>query len=135
MLASRKLASILWTILLGFLLSSCASTIPADLEKLVRVFNVQQTGGETLPRKVEGCDPLGVVVASAPTPEEANVTTLSDPRVLLETIRARAHNKGADTAFVSIATGIHDSPGQQALGSPIRDSTIERGYFEAKLSR
>jgi len=88
-------------------------------------------------------------VASAPAPEAANVTTLTDPTGLLETIRARAHRKGADTAFVSIATGVvtnpsrpggplstvavsdgsslratifhcGDSPGPQALGSPIR---------------
>lgn len=149
MLASRKPVSILWAIPLGFLLSSCASTPPADLEKSVRVFNIYKTGGEVLPREVEGCESLGVVVASSPLPEAANVTTLTDPKMLLETIRARAHRKDADTAFVSIANGISvnpsgsggpvssgaisdgrslratifrcgDSPGPQAFGSPIR---------------
>jgi hypothetical protein len=149
MLANRKPVSILWIVPLGLLLSSCASTPPADLEKLVRVFNVHRAGGEALPREIEGCEPLGVVVASAPAPEAANVTTLTDPTGLVETIRARAHRKGADTAFVFIATGVvsnpsrpggplstvtvsdgnslratifrcGDSPGPQALGSPIR---------------
>lgn len=149
MLTSRKPVSVLWIVPLGFLLSSCASTPPADLKKLVRVFNVYQSGGEALPREVEGCEPLGVVVASAPASDPAYGKTLMDPAGLVETIRARAHGKGADTAFVALATGIvsnpsrpggplatvtvsdgsslratifrcGDSPGPQALGSPIR---------------
>ena len=132
MLASRKPVSIFWIVPLGFLLSSCASTAPADLEKLVRVFNVHQTGGEVIPREVEGCESLGVVVASAPTPDEASAITLSDPRMLLETIRARAHNKGADTAFVSIATGILSNPGS---GGVLSSGTVSDGRLRATIFR
>lgn len=122
MLASRKPVSALGTISLVSLLSSCASTPSAELEKLVRVFNVHQTGGEALPREVEGCETLGVVVASSPTPEAANVTTLADPKMLLETIRARAHRKGADTAFVSIATESLTDP--RGSGGPVSSGTV-----------
>jgi len=106
----RNLASTLWTVSLGLLLCSCASTAPADLYKVVRVYNVYRVGGEELPRKIEGCEYVDVVVATAPNPDEANSATFSDPMVLLETIRARAHSKGADTAFVSIATPIVKNP-------------------------
>jgi len=41
---------------------------PADLESLVRVFNVYQTGREALPGKVEGCEHLGGVTAAATAP-------------------------------------------------------------------
>lgn len=94
----------LGALLLSTLLGACASAPPADLENLVRVFNVYRSGGEALPREVEGCEPLGSVTASTPAPE-LNSTVISNPSELLETIRSRAHRKGADTAFVSIASG------------------------------
>ena len=106
MLVRRNLVPTLWTVSLGLLLCSCASTAPADLDKAVRVYNVYRIGGEVLPRKVEGCEYVDVVVASTLNPDEAKGVTLSDPKVLLETVRVRAHGKGADTAFVSIAAPI-----------------------------
>lgn len=140
LLANRRPASCLGALLLGTVLCSCASTPPADLENLVRVFNVFQGGGEALPREVEGCEFLGSVSASTPAPE-LNSTVISNPRELLETIRSRAHRKGADTAFVSLASGAvkqqefgvdqgrslratifrcGDSTVPQTLGSPVR---------------
>lgn len=138
--ADRRPASFLGALFLSALLCSCASTSSAELEKQVRVFNVFRTGGEALPRAVEGCEFLGSVHASTPAPE-LNSTVFSNPRELVETIRARAHRKGADTAFVSFASGaasqqvlgtdqgraLHstvfrcgDSPVPQTLGSPVR---------------
>lgn len=121
--------------LLGLLLSSCASSpAPADLETLVRVFNVHQTGQEALPREVEGCDYLGGVSASIMAPEAGSIT-FTDPKPLLEVIRSRAHRKGADTAFVSMEPGrlrsdgsalratvfrCGDSTGPQTVGSLVR---------------
>jgi hypothetical protein len=122
MTTRRNSVPIFWSVLLGFLLSSCASTAPADLEKLVRVFNVYRIGGEELPRKVDGCEYVDVVSASAPTLERDNSITLSDPKVILETIRARAHSKGADTAFVSIATPIVKNP--NGLVGPLAPGTV-----------
>ena len=114
MLVRRNLAPTLWTVSLGLLLCSCASTAPADLDKVVRVYNVYRVGGEVLPRKIEGCEYVDVVVASTLNPDEAKGVTLSDPNLLLETIRARAHGKGADTAFVSIANPILKNPNRSA---------------------
>ena len=132
--------SFLGALLLGAVLGSCASAPPADLENLVHVFNVYRTGGESLPREVEGCESLGSVTASAPAPE-LNSTVMSNPRELVETIRSRAHRKGADTAFVSIASGVAnqqtagvdqgrtlratifrcgDSTAPETLGTPVR---------------
>ena len=127
---------LLSTLLLGLLLASCASTAPADLENALRVFNVYQAGGEALPRKVEECEFLGSVSASAPIAEAgSNSVTLSNPKVLLETIRSRAHRKGADTALVSFDPGglqsqdptlratifrCGDSPAPQKLGFLVR---------------
>lgn len=95
-----------------FALGSCASAPPTDLANTVRVFNVFQDGGEAPPREVEGCESLGSVSASTPSPELSG-TVLSNPGELLETIRLRAHRKGADTAFISLASGV---VAQQELG-------------------
>lgn len=130
MLSSLRPCAFLLTLLL---LCSCASTpTPADLESLVQVFNVHQTGAEALPREVEGCEYLGNVLASAPVLENQSVS-FSNPRALLETIRSRAHKKGADTAFVSLSGRLSqdrslraaifrcgDSTRPQAVGSPVR---------------
>jgi hypothetical protein len=134
-LTSRSPTSPLLVILLGILLSSCASSpTPADLENLVHVFNVYQTGQEALPREVEGCEYLGGVSASIMAPEAGSVAFV-DPKPLLEVIRSRAHWKGADTAFVSMEPGrlrsdgsalratvfrCGDSTGPQTVGSPVR---------------
>lgn len=128
------------TLLLGLLLCSCASTPPAGPEKEVSVFNVFRKGGEVPPREVEGCEFLGSVSASAPAPELGS-TVISNPKELLETIKSRARRKGADTAFVSLASGAvlqqelgqdqgrtlratafrcGDSTVPQTLGSPVR---------------
>ena len=90
----------------AFGLVSCASAPPSeDLKNAVRVFNVFQDGGEALPREVEGCEFLGSVSASTPSAGMTS-TVYSDPSELLETIRSRAHRKGADTAFISLASGV-----------------------------
>jgi hypothetical protein len=123
MLVRRNLVPTLWTVSLGLLLCSCASTAPADLDKVVRVYNVYRVGGEVLPRKVEGCEYVDAVVASAPSPDEAKGVTLFDPKLLLETIRARAHGKGADTAFVSIAGPILKNPNRSA-GPLVSETTV-----------
>ena len=112
-LRSQRLVTPLLALFLGAVLCSCASTPPVDLEKEVRVFNVFRVGGEVPPREVEGCEFLGSVSASAPAPELGS-TVYSDPKELLETIRSRAHRKGADTAFVSLASGVVK---QQELGT------------------
>ena len=135
MLSTRKVIPRLSAALLCILLGSCASsTAPADLEKLVRVFNVHQTGGEALPRQVEGCEYLGGVSASILVPEGGSIA-FADPKPLLETIRSRAYRKNADTAFVSMEPGrlradggslratifrCGDSTGPQAMGSLVR---------------
>jgi hypothetical protein len=49
--------------------------------------------------------------------------TLSDPTLLLETVRARAHGKGADTAFVSIATPILKNP-NRSVGPLVSATTV-----------
>ena len=91
-------------LLFGPLLWSCASTPPVDLKAAVRVLNVYRTGQEALPRQVAGCEFLGTASASVPEAQANSITTgFYDPTPLLETIRSRAHRKGADTAFVSIA--------------------------------
>lgn len=139
MLARRGPVSFLWIALLGVLLGSCASSaVPADIENLVRVFNVYQTGGEALPREVEDCEYLGSVSASAPTSQGGSMV-FTDPKILLETIRSRAYRKGADTAFVSVEPRLlqynestlratvfrcGDSMGPQKVGSPIRRDPI-----------
>lgn len=120
-------------LLTGALLSSCASAPAADLAA-VRVFNVHQNGGEAVPQDIEGCEALGSVSASAPSPEMGSVTFV-DPKSLIETIRARALRKGADTAFVALEPGslqggrstlratifrCGDSTVPQTLGSPVR---------------
>lgn len=110
---SRGFAILGLALLAGSVLCSCASTPPVDLENAVRVYNVFRDGGEVPPREVEGCELLGSVSASAPSPELGS-TVYSDPKELIETIRSRAHRKGADTAFVSLATGLVK---QQELGS------------------
>jgi hypothetical protein len=108
-------------LLLGLLLSSCASTAPVDLENAVRVFNVYQAGGEALPRKVEDCEFIGSASASAPmTDASSGSISFTDPKALLETIRSRAYRKGADTAFVSF-----DPKGLQ-LQDPTLRATIFR---------
>ncbi len=68
MSAGRRPASFLLISAFGMLLGSCASTAPAGPESAVRVFNVYKAGGEALSVKVEGCEPLGGVSASAPAP-------------------------------------------------------------------
>jgi hypothetical protein len=96
---------------------------------------VYQTGQEALPRQVEECAFLGSVSASVPEPQANSITTgLYDPTPLLETIRSRAHRKGADTVYVSIvsmqqdestlrATIFHCGESQipMKLGIPVRD--------------
>lgn len=121
-------------LLAGALLSSCASAPAADLAA-VRVFNVHQNGGEAVPQEVEGCEALGSVSASAPSPEAGSSVAFVDPKGLIETIRARALRKGADTVFVSLEPGslqggrstlratvfrCGDSTVPQTLGSPVR---------------
>ena len=140
-LTNKKPVSFLSAVLLGTVLCSCASAPPADLVNKVRVFNVFRDGSEALPRQVEGCEFLGSVSASAPSPELGSTTVYSNPKELLETIRSRAHRKGADTAFVSLASGLvkqtelgtdqgrtlrstvfrcGDSTAPQTLGAPVR---------------
>jgi hypothetical protein len=140
MKTDRNLAACFPALILSAVLCSCASAPPADLENEVHVFNVFRDGGEALPREVEGCEFLGSVSASAPAPELGS-TVYSNPSELLETIRSRAHRKGADTAFVSFASGVvkqqelgadqgrtlratifrcGDSTVPQTLGSPVR---------------
>lgn len=108
MLTNRIAVSLLGA--LGLLLGSCASTAPADPEKVVRVYDVYRDGREALPREVEGCEYLGGVSASAPAPEASGVA-FSSPSALLETLRSRARGKGADTAFVSLEPGLLKSGG------------------------
>lgn len=122
--------------LLGFLLGSCASTSPADLKAAVRVLNVYETKGGELPRRVEDCGFLGNVRASVPEQSNSYTTGFFDPTPLIETIRLKAHGKGADTAFVSIgpssiqqderslrATIFHcgDSQAPLKIGLPVRE--------------
>jgi hypothetical protein len=123
----RNLAPALWAVSLGLLLGSCASTAPVELDKAVRLYNVYRVGGEVLPRKVEGCEYVDAVVASVPSPDEAKGVTLSDPNLLLETIRARAHGKGADTAFVSIAGPILKNPNRSG-GPLVPETTVSNEH-------
>lgn len=132
---SKTLQTSTIAFLLGLLLCSCASMPPADLKAAVRVLNVYRTGQEALPRLIDGCAFLGSVSASVPEAQANSITTgVYDPTPLLETIRSRAHRKGADTAFVSIgslqqdertlrATIFHCGESQipVTLGVPVRD--------------
>src|SRR5215216_7685228 len=78
-------------------------TRPADQKDEVFVFNVYRTGGETLPRALDGCDFLGSVSATVPEIETSQSIGIFDPSVLLPTIRARAVRKSANTVVVSFA--------------------------------
>ena len=78
-------------------------TRPADKKDEVFVFNVYRTGGETLPRALDGCDFLGSVSATVPEVDTSQSIGIFNPSVLLPTIRARAVRKSANTIVVSFA--------------------------------
>jgi TonB family protein len=78
-------------------------TRPADKKDEVFVFNVYRTGGEKLPRELDGCDFLGSVSATVPEVDTSQSIGIFNPSVLLPTIRARAVRKSANTIVVSFA--------------------------------
>lgn len=123
--ASRIRDPLLSVFLAGALLSSCASAPAAD-QAPVRIFNVHKTGGEALPKEVEGCEALGSVRASTSDPEASNVVSFVGPQALLDPIRSRARRKGADTAFVSFESeGLQvDQPTLRATVFRCGDSTV-----------
>jgi TonB family protein len=80
-------------------------TRPAGQENEVFVLNVYRTGGEALPRALDGCDFLGSISASVPEVETSQSIGIFNPGVLLPTISARAARKSANTVVVSFAPG------------------------------
>ena len=93
-------------------------TRPADQKDEVFVFNIYRTGGEALPKKIDGCDSLGSV--SATVPEVAGSIGLFDPSVLLPTIKARAARKSANTVVVSFVRGASESGRRTLRGTAFR---------------
>ncbi|HEX5720031.1 MAG TPA: hypothetical protein VF179_28000 [Thermoanaerobaculia bacterium] len=81
--------------------SSCATADLAEKQAQVRIFNLYRRGVITpLPRTLEGCEPLGPVVATPPEYANQNPGPF-DPEQLLPALRARAARKSADTLLVS----------------------------------
>jgi hypothetical protein len=99
LLASARSATLIAAALVAS--SSCATTGLTDKEAQVRVFNLYRRGVvASLPRTLEGCEPLGPVVATPPEYANQNPGPF-DPEQLLPALRARAARKSADTLLVS----------------------------------
>src|SRR6185295_10033630 len=90
-------------------------TRSAGNEDEVFVFNVYRTGGEALPRVLDGCAFLGSVSATVP-----EVIGFFDPSVLLPTIRARAVRKSANTVVVSFFPGASEYRVRTLRGTAFR---------------
>ena|SRR6185295_1610951 len=95
-------------------------TRPADNKDEVFVFNVYKTGGEALPRVLDGCDFLGTVSATVPEIETAQSIGIFNPGVLLPTIRARAARKSANTIVVSFGPGASEYGRRTLRGNVFR---------------
>jgi TonB family protein len=92
-------------------------TRPVDKPDEVFVFNIYRTGGEALPRALDGCDFLGSVSATVP---EMGGMGIFNPSVLLPTIRARAARKSANTVVVSFAPGASEYGRRTLRGNAFR---------------
>lgn len=95
-------------------------TRPADKMDEVFVFNVYRTGGEKLPRALDGCESLGSVSTTVPEIETSQSIGIFNPSVLLPTIRARAARKSGNTVVVSFA------PSASEYGRPTLRGTAFR---------
>lgn len=95
-------------------------TRPDDKEDEVFVFNVYRTGGEALPRTLDGCDFLGSVSATVPEVETSQSTGIFNPGVLLPTIRDRAARKSANTVVVSFGPGAAEYGRRTLRGTAFR---------------
>ncbi len=94
-------------------------TRPVEEKDEVLVFNVYRTGGEALPRALDGCDFLGTVTATVPEVGGASIG-IFNPSVLLPSIRARAARKSANTVVVSFAPGASESGRRTLRGTVFR---------------
>jgi hypothetical protein len=82
---------------IAMLLFGCASAPGPDSS--FKFYNAYRVGNEALPTAIDGCESLGTVNASIPEPPGTSVG-FYDPKSLLETLRAKATRKGADTGVV-----------------------------------
>jgi hypothetical protein len=97
-------------------LCSCVATAPTHTAASVRVYNIYKTGSEAIPRQIDGCKSLGSVSAMAADYSPGGLLTTPaydrqglasfDPQPVLQTIRARAARKSADTVIVSFNPGV-----------------------------
>jgi TonB family protein len=95
-------------------------TRPADKMDEVFVFNVYRTGGEKLPRTLDGCEFLSSVSATVPEIETAQSIGIFNPSVLLPTIKARAARKSANTVVVSFVPGASEFGRRTLRGTAFR---------------
>ena len=95
-------------------LCSCATAALPEAAANVRIYNIHGSGSETLPREIDGCKSLGSVSATAAeyrsgglprSPGGDRHVAVFDPQPVLQTIRARAARKAADTVIVSFNPG------------------------------